>query len=210
MKKIIITLILLILIPLTSCTQNNATDTIADSEETIISPEKIESTTSPDIRNINWGMSREEVSKLETATYNFQQGEFVFYETTICGLSSNLIYAFNDNDELYQVIYQITEEHTSENLYINDYDNLKDEIQNKYGTPDESGETWIDDLYKDDPDDKGFALMLGDLIIKSIWYNDDVTIGLVLSGDNYEINHLLGYTSTEYEQSSSTNSNFGI
>jgi len=101
------------------------------------------------------------------------------------------------------------ENHTNENLYINDYKELKEILIKKYGEPDKKklltlygrGEIyWRDDLFKDDRSEWGFAISLGDLSYSSIWETPTTRIALILDGDNYEINLRIIYISRELEE----------
>lgn len=55
-------------------------------------------------------------------------------------------------------------------------------------------------MYKDNSEDWGFAISLGDLAMISQWFTDTTEIGLTLSGDNYEIIFGIIYRDINYEK----------
>lgn len=58
---------------------------------------------------------------------------------------------------------------------------------------------WFDSSYKDTPDRWGLAISKGDAHMVSGWFLDRTHITLLLSGDNYEIEHMLRYRSADWD-----------
>ncbi|GAH71775.1 unnamed protein product, partial [marine sediment metagenome] len=90
--------------------------------------------------------------------------------------------------------------HSNDNLYIDDYEKLKETLTKKYGKPKFDKVTWDDDLYKDDRSHWGFAVSLGHLDYFSSWETSTTYISLRLNGDNYKISLVIAYESRELEE----------
>ena len=153
-----------------------------------------------DFRNVNWGMSKEQVKKLETAKFFDQDERSISYNTTVNGFKCLLIYFFTDT-KLSGAVYSFQQEHTNKNDYIDDYKSLKSILKTKYGDEDENID-WKNDLYKDDFQNYGLAVSIGHLKYESIWKNEKTALFLDLSGDNYEINLRIMYYAVEFLKSS--------
>ncbi len=97
-------------------------------------------------------------------------------------------------------MYLFTEQHTNKNDFIDDYHRLKKLLVKKYGKPSKDTHTWKNDLFKDDPQDWGMAICVGDLVYYSEWETQNTNIFLFLTGGNYEINHLIRYASKQLEE----------
>ena len=203
MKKIIV--ILLSCMVLAGCT-----DTSHESEtpEGIITSDKLEeievndetntSEVSYSLRNVNWGMSIQEVVQSEEQEYDYMsedESSLLYSDVTAGNVKfSYLKYSF-DNVALNQATYYADDTHSSDNLYVEDYKTLKDKLTSLYGTPnpDDVKEIWYDDLYKDDPNDYGKAVARGDLTMATRWTTDTSIITLFLSGDNYQCKLAIQY-----------------
>lgn len=153
-----------------------------------------------DFRNVSWGMSQEEVIAYE--------GEIGIYEVppsnhdlgctglTVSGKQADLLYLFNEKDQLYQTMYVFQIDHTNDTRYIDDFEDLKESLTSLYGAPDRDEERWYNDLFKGQPQDYGTAIAAGHLAYVAQWYLDDTEILLGLTGDNYELTLVLAYFST--------------
>ncbi len=121
----------------------------------------------------------------------------IAYATTVVGLDAILVYGFCD-DGLYQVMYSLTESHTNNSLYIDDYETFKNALKVKYGKPLIDSENWENDSKKSYyADKKGDALCYGYLDYSTHWLLDRTRIGMYMKADNYNISTLIGYTSNE-------------
>jgi hypothetical protein len=150
-----------------------------------------------DFRKTNWGMSMEEVSKAETATpYGDPSDDVLMFLGNISELDCVIVYFFT-NDLLTGGRYFFTEEHSNKNDYISDYENMKELLSKKYGEPTDDEDYWKKDLYKDDYQYRGMAVSMGHYVKYADWEYDVTEIGIVISGENYSINHQINYTSVE-------------
>lgn len=150
---------------------------------------------SQDFRKATWGMSLSQVKSTETNEVVKETSELVAYKTTLAGFEAYAIYIFAGN-KLTRGKYLITENHSNKNDYISDYNSLNELLKKKYGEPTENQTYWKNDLYKDDYSDWGFAVSLGHLLYYSTYKNSNTEITIMLSGDNYEIENVIEYTST--------------
>lgn len=150
-----------------------------------------------DFRNVNWGVNPEEVKSAETEELVDTSDDGITYATTLSGYDVTLAYFFNDDGQLYQAMYVLDEKHSSDNLYLSDYEALQRGLTEKYGDPDEEKDVWLDDLYKDNPQKYGFAVAVGHYVRKSCWNLDNTEIDLIIMGDNFDITVAVQYKSNE-------------
>jgi len=100
-----------------------------------------------DFRKTNWGMSKEQVKATEDKKPNFEDNTMLSYEVTISEKDFECTYLFLD-DKLYGSGYLFFGEHTNKNLYIDDYEELKEILTKEYGKPKIDKVTWKNDLFK--------------------------------------------------------------
>ena len=156
----------------------------------------------PDIRNVRWGMGKEEVKALEDSELMDEsvsgEKEILWYKVSLARLEAHLGYGFIDG-KLYRVAYVFDEEHSNDNLYINDFTKINNALYGKYGDWVGDGNwVWRNDLYIDDDERMGFAISVGHLVREVTWKTTRSVITHQIWGDNYEISHVLSYESIEY------------
>ncbi len=100
-----------------------------------------------DFRKTNWGMSKEQVKATEDKKPNFEDNTMLSYEVTISEKDFECAYLFLE-DKLYGSGYLFFGEHTNKNLYIDDYEELKEILTKEYGKPKIDKVTWKNDLFK--------------------------------------------------------------
>ena len=157
-------------------------------------------------RETRWSMTRKEVriSEGKRKPILNPTEEEICYVDTINGKEFLVVYHFAGN-KLISGAYALTEKHTNYNMYVEDYEEVKELLIKKYGKPEDKWfdgndyreMLWRNDLYKDDPDHWGLAISMGDLVFRLCWKTLDTYIMLQLSGDNYEINLIVAYYSKE-------------
>lgn len=153
-------------------------------------------TDAPDFRNARWGMTMEEVMAAETEVvlsvvtgYSTLAGDCV-----VAGHPVSVFYEFTDS-QLSEAFYAFLDEHINDNLYIDDFEDLKGLLTLKYGPPVVDTAVWKRNLYRNDPDQWGFAVLCGDLKLRAEWDAPRTRVVLYLTGDNYEAHLWLTYTS---------------
>lgn len=157
-----------------------------------------------DFRNSNWGDSIEQVRKIESMKPFLDSGSSLVYnDAKILDLSCSIMYMFYDG-KLLNGGYVFDEKHSSDNLYYEDYLKLVAAYTEKYGKPTSSEEIWIDELFKDNPKDWGFAIKKGDAKFTTHWITSTSTIDIVISGDNGQFSTVIVYKSFEYEHRQNT------
>lgn len=196
MKKIIAVCLVLVL-GMAGCSPSAETSSGNESQTAIA-----------DVRNVRFGMLKDEVQKIESeGEFSEDSGTYLFYnKLKVAGLSSDLVYGFNDSDELFSVGYVLKENHTNKNLYIEDYEKLADGLTKKYGEPKKQDVEWSDSLYKDSPDDYGLAISAGHLTYRQLWETENFSVFLYMSGDNFEISTVISYLSTTVSEPSEKDS----
>ncbi len=157
-----------------------------------------ESSSQTDFRDTKWGMSKEEIRKIEKAKLIKEEGNLMFYEGQVGGKICLIVYIFVQ-DKLVRSKYMVTEKHTNQNDYISDYKSLKELLTQKYGKPTEDDEFWKNDLYKDDYSQWGFAVSLGHHSYYTIWETPSTKIFDSLTGDNYRITLQIEYVSKQFK-----------
>jgi len=100
-----------------------------------------------DFRKTNWGMSKEQVRSTEEWEPDFEDNTILSYKATIIEKDFECVYLFLE-DKLYGSRYLFLGEHTNKNLYIDDYEELKDILTKEYGKPKIDQATWENDLFK--------------------------------------------------------------
>ena len=180
----------------TGCNQNYSTNYQQQgSTEQAVATKKVNE--NANLRNVSWGMTMSDVQDAEKeAEFIGKFDDNLLYKTSVNGLDFKLGYYFID-DKLYNAAYILDETHTSENQYISDYENLKAILTEKYGIPNIDKVIWKDDLYKDNQNDWGFAVSIGDLAYLTQWQSHETKIGIFLAGDNYDVALGIVYDSNE-------------
>lgn len=150
-----------------------------------------------DFRKVKWGMTMEQVKKIEKGQFHNVKDNVIAYSVTVANKEADLFYSFIDN-KLVSGAYFFNVRHTNPNAFIDDYYSLKDLLSAKYAEPSIDDINWLNELYKDEPSEKGFAVSLGHLNYRAKWFEDSTDITLTLTGENYKCNLMLGYASVKY------------
>lgn len=150
------------------------------------------------VRKTYWGMNYLEVLNSETIDLDGSNDNMLFGKTTLNGLDALIAFDFINN-ELYDVRYIFINEHAIKSNFINDYENLRTNLNKKYGKEFENHRFFTDDLYEDTPSEWDMALGRGTLSYFSTWKTADTEINLSLYGDNYEIKFNITYLSSKHK-----------
>ena len=165
---------------------------------------------SADFRKVSWGMSKDEVRRLETGELIHEDQGSLFFSASIANLNAWIIYVFAAGICV-RAKYSIQEQHANQNLFLNDYRQLRELLYRKYGKPSEvafdstqkptenflDDMSWRNDLYRDDFEDWGLAVSIGQVTFSASWVSNRAEIDLILCGDNYDITLAIEYKSTE-------------
>ncbi len=170
--------------------------------ESILDGDEIQKTENnvPDFKTFYWGDSKEIVIETEgepsiSGDMSAYDAEYIAYETTVAGMDCILAYYFCD-EGLYIIRYLLTEEHSTDSLYIDDYEKLVSGISSKYGEPSITFDNWeSDSLEEYYSGNEGKALVYGYLKKTTYWELDDTLITAVASADNYDVTTEVQYES---------------
>jgi len=159
--------------------------------------------TSFDFRKSKWGMSVAQVKATESNNPVVHEkceksSTVVFYEDTIAGLQSLVVYIFA-YDKLVRAKYMITEEHTNKTEYLSDYENLSSKVSEKYGKPAGEHTFWHNDLYKNDHSKWGLAISIGHLSKFTRWKTSNTNIDLSLCGDKSKVELGIEYSGRQLQ-----------
>jgi hypothetical protein len=158
-------------------------------------------TPNTNFRQASWGMSMGQIIKAEgkqpvdKQKSNSSGLDIISYKGQAGNLECLYAYYFAE-DKLVQGRYIFITDHSNNNLYIEDFNTVKNSLTEKYGKPSADQTIWNNDLYKSDRGEWGMAVSIGHLIFQTKWTLDDTEIILQLRGDNYHITHTVQYEST--------------
>ena len=148
---------------------------------------------SAEFRGIPWGASMQEVLESEGEPINKNEA-IMQYKVEIGGLSADAAFSFIDN-RLVSGHYFFSEQHSNRNLFLEDFNRVRELLTKKYQKPSYDRVHWNQKFYKNDPEHWGTAVAAGHLALLVQWETADSRIHQMLSGDNLEIRHSIRYTS---------------
>ncbi len=152
-------------------------------------------------RDVVWGDSIEDVKKYEKATFIGEQESNLVYEGQLMGYDCSITYSF-EQGKLYNGGYLITDIYSSAGQYISAYESIKEEINQKYGTPIEDEIIELEDESLIDMAGAPRALEYGYTTYRARWKTKDTNIMLGMMAENYDITIVLSYTDINYEDTS--------
>lgn len=141
----------------------------------------------PDVRGVVWGLTQEQVKKLEEAELVSEDEEVLIYDAEEFDLATNLMYYFDEDGKLNEVIY-IFKEHEMMNEDVpGDFYTALGRLEHIYGEKD----TWdwchiIDnDGYGADEADK--ALLWGDVEFYTYWETrrEEISLSVQIGKGNF-------------------------
>lgn len=147
-------------------------------------------------RKTRWGMTKAQVRAAEGQNPIHEGTDLLVYSGFVAGLSCEIIFIFALSF-LVRAKYLITEQHSVPNTYLKDFSALQNALTEKYGQPESDKTYWGNDLFRDRPQDWGLAFSRGDCSTFVKWRDGKTSILLFLTGDNYEIELAIDYTSQD-------------
>jgi len=174
------------------CVGGCESESVVKNDETEAQPTEVaeQKTMEGVFRYANWGDSIDTIAEKEDAEFSLRDETLLLYkDMSLLNYDTDVAYYFDSNG-FKAGIYTITDIHSNENSYIDDYKDINEALIEKYGEPAIDKENWIRDLLKSDP---GLALGYGDVEYASLWNIDNLQIMHKLSGDNFEIKHIIFY-----------------
>lgn len=159
----------------------------------------VQSLQAQDFRQINWGMSVEEVKDIEGLKVLDENENMFVYAVKIADREAFLFYK-HVNNEVVQGGYSFQQRYDDKNDYISDYEELKHKLTEEYGGPVIDEVLWKNDKYREDLDSHGLAVGMGYLIYWADWDAGDTKIELALHGNNDLHVLAMNYASATYEK----------
>jgi len=150
-----------------------------------------------DFRRTSWGMTREQVKAVESSKLIKEDEHGLFYSSELSGFGEVLIGYIFAEGKLVRTSYISQVRHTNSNAFIEDFTKIKSMLTEKYGRPESDDVVWLDNLYKDDPDNWGMAVSAGHLVYDTVWKTKTTKILEKLKGDNFDVTLIVQYTSLE-------------
>jgi hypothetical protein len=149
-----------------------------------------------DFRNTRWGLSSKKVKQLEAAAPFFESDDLLVYKTSLAYKPVEVVYLFA-GDQLVRTKYMFTE--VPQNGYYEDYVSIVETLTMKYGAPVYEDQIWHDDLFRNNRNFIGEALINSHVSFYSQWCvgNTFITHGLSNNGDG--ITHEIEYKSMAYQ-----------
>lgn len=171
-------------------------------EEEVSAQEETEASDRPeyDFKKFHWGDSKEDIIAVEGEPMSEDRMDavdatYLVYNSSVVGKDALLVYYFCD-EGFYEARYILTEKHTQESLYIDDYNAIKKELTKKYGEPLIDHENWLNDSKKEYyKDDKGNALSYGYLSYWTWYLKDYIDVSMDMSADNFNISTVIYFSS---------------
>lgn len=149
------------------------------------------------IRNADWGWAKDSVKKYETLKLIDQPKEGLRYFGILDDKRFKILYQFIEN-KFVAAYYSYVDMHINSNIYITSYNQLKDILIKKYGTPLTDEKIWKHDRYKNEEENWGRSCRAGHVVFKSTWENKDTHVELTCIGDDYDILLDIVYRSKQY------------
>ena len=151
---------------------------------------------------MEWGLSKKDLVELEgkpTDQRKVRELEVLRYQQVVINLNCAIDYFFAAN-KLSRTRFSFTGDYLDKNAYLQDYQNIKDALVQKFGRPLEEGMKWRDTSYKDDFGSWGEAVSLGHLELSSRWLTPQTEITANLSGIDDEILLTVEYSGLELKE----------
>lgn len=156
-------------------------------------------------RGYDWGTSLDDIKQneitsdmVEDIDYGISDNMLFILNSKVSSYDATIVFEFDNNNKLISGGYSLSEKHTDDSGYYNDFVDLTELYAKKYGEPQEN-DVWKNDLYKDDKSKWGFAAACGHVSFFRYWEADDGSeIYITLRGDNFETSTVILYKQPQY------------
>lgn len=149
-------------------------------------------------RKLSWGAHRLDVKQSEPSVAWLEDDGYLGFESALGGNECLVVFVFL-NDMLVRGKYVFSQKFANDNTYLSKFDEFKDMLQKKYGVPDSDNEYWLNDLYQDDYQSWGMAVSAGHMSRFTMWVDGATKVCLSLTGEGYQCDLSIEYSSIEYE-----------
>ena len=152
-----------------------------------------------DFRKMNWGESskilKEKYSETSFQRDVLDEDRTVFFHTeTVSGIDTRVLYYFT-GDKFYggMYLFEYNSYSRQDTDYLKDYINVSERLNKKYDMNRE--DIWINDTWKDKPNELPYAIAMSHVSLEEIGTNDDTKIRHSLERTEMEYIHTLSYSS---------------
>lgn len=121
-----------------------------------------------DFRNVNFGASRATVKKAEVAKIEEENNTELVFKTTIASQPTFVRYYFSA-DKLIRAEYNFLKQYRESEKYVEAYDSLQSQLEQKYGAPLSKLQHCDDPFYVNVPRRWGTGIVVGKLSRESSW-----------------------------------------
>lgn len=149
-------------------------------------------TRSAGFRKVLWGASPSVVKASEDNEPNLEEDGYLDFEVRLGDFKCLAAYIFVGS-QLVRGKYIVLDEYLNQTNYINVYEQLKNSVSKKHGTPFKDETYWANDLYKDDYSEWGMAVGCGHLSKFAFWETPESTINIGLYGENFDVHVSIEY-----------------
>ena len=157
-----------------------------------------------DFRKTQWEMNIEQVKKTEESPVLYEgwsdvdDATIINYKEKVFLYACHITYLFDEN-RLFQGKYIFDPNKEEDNLFISDYQKIKEALIDKYGDPIEDNITWIDSLYIEENQKWGYAIKIEHLKYTTTFETKRTIIMLHLFGNENSIILQIDYNNKKYK-----------
>jgi hypothetical protein len=144
--------------------------------------------TNPLVLRTLWGMTEEEVIATEGEGYTRDESGGLLYSREVAGKEAVLGYLL-ESGRLAKVAYFFVAEHQDMSRHIKDYNELLMLLRDAYGVPVADEAVWSNDLFRNDRQQWGLAIMAGHLQLNASWQTDDTKVLMALHAEGGALTH---------------------
>jgi len=135
-----------------------------------------------DFRATRWGMTKDEVKKAEPRGPKHETEDSLIFESKYRDMITYITYQFKDG-KLYRAGVLYPEKLASDSLYLENYENIKQDATKAYGKPALDEETLLNPGAVIEPDKKAEAVCRGDLALGAQWNVPGSMVVLMFRGE---------------------------
>ncbi len=139
--------------------------------------------------SVEWGSAREKIIRVEGRPYKtepIKKGEILQYRRNIVNKRCLVEYVFAEN-RLVSTRFYLLERYVDRNLYIREYNQIKNFLNDKIGVPRADRTVWQDDSVEFERSLWGQALVDGNLEFSAEWVFRDTSLHLILAGTKSQV-----------------------
>lgn len=144
---------------------------------------------------LTFASSYDDVKAYEGKPDSISSGIVSYFDISVVHRKADAHYTFDSKENLDSLAIFFTKPHSEYGKYLEDYDAVSQALTEKYGKPLISDTEWANSLFQDSKDMHGTALAMGYMKKYAMWLFKDGTIYHSISGDNFEVEHSILYSS---------------